>query len=225
MRSYYEAYDERYRAIHNRGLRWASAEPTPIVLETLRRLKLPQEAGILELGCGEGRDALAVLGAGYDLLATDCSPEAIAFCRRLAGDRADCFRQLDFLRDTLEERFAFIYAVAVLHMLVEDEDRRGLCRFVYEHLRPGGCALLCSMGDGETVFRTDPCEAFCLRERQHPSGPVRVAATTCRMVNWPVFEKEIRESGLVIAEKGITEALPDFDQLMYVLARRPEAAL
>ena len=223
MRPYYEAYDERYRAIHGMGLRWAGEEPTPIVLQTLRRLALPEDARLLELGCGEGRDALAVLDAGYALLATDCSPEAIAYCRARAGDRAEHFRRLDFLRDTLPERYDFIYAVAVVHMLVEDADRRGFYRFVYEHLKPGGRALLCSMGDGESAFQTDPAEAFCLRERRHPGGPVQVAATSCRMVDFPAFEREVRESGLVIVEQGITGAMPDFDKLMYVLAARPEA--
>ena len=222
MRSYYEAYDERYRTIHAMGERWSGTAPTPIVLKTLRALELPPEARVLELGCGEGRDALPVLAAGYELLATDCSREAIAYCRRLAGARADRFQRLDFLRDSLPERFAAIYAVAVVHMLVEDADRRGFYRFVYEHLQPGGWALVCSMGDGETSFRTDPREAFCLRERQHPGGPVQVAATSCRMVNFQSFERELCESGLRVCEKGITPAMPDFDKLMFILARRPE---
>ena len=44
MKPYYEAYDERYRVIHGRGLRWSGTRPTPIVLETLRRLARRPEA-------------------------------------------------------------------------------------------------------------------------------------------------------------------------------------
>ena len=34
---YYEAYDERYRAVHDIGLRWTSDVKTPIVLDTLKK--------------------------------------------------------------------------------------------------------------------------------------------------------------------------------------------
>ena len=51
MRPYYEAYEERYRAIHEKGLRWAGERPTPIVAETAARY-CPPGAAILEIGCG-----------------------------------------------------------------------------------------------------------------------------------------------------------------------------
>ena len=73
---YYEAYDQRYKAIHAKGLRWAGDRPTPIVADVAARY-CPEDAKLLEIGCGEGRDAMALLGQGYDLLATDASPEAI----------------------------------------------------------------------------------------------------------------------------------------------------
>ena len=40
------------------------------------------------------------------------------------------------------------------------------------------------------------------------------------MVSNTTFEKEIARSGLVIAEKGITTAMPDFDKLMYAVVRK-----
>ncbi|MBQ2214454.1 MAG: hypothetical protein II414_07825, partial [Erysipelotrichaceae bacterium] len=54
----------------------------------------------------------------------------------------------------------------------------------------------------------------------HESGKMMVAATSCRMVSFRTFEKELKENGLKIMEEGITESLPDFDSLMYAVVRK-----
>ena len=220
MNKYYEAYDQRYRTIHAKGYSWSGDSATPIVLDVIRRFGVSKEAKILEIGCGEGRDARAVLDEGYNLLATDVSPEAIRYCRFKFPVHADCFGVLDCLNCKDDDVFDMIYAVAVIHMLVEDEDRRRFYSFIREHLSENGIALVCSMGDGETEFSTRAEEAFEPRERNHPAGPVMVASTSCRMVNQTNFEREISEAGLNIAEKGMTSAMPDFDNLMYAVVRR-----
>ena len=218
-RKYYDAYEERYRTAHERGVRWASDRSTPLVTEILRRRGIGPTARLLEIGCGEGRDAKAVLDAGYDLTATDLSREAIAFCRKTMPAHADRFRVLDCLSDALDERFDFIYAVAVIHMLVPDGDRDSFYRFVRCHLSPGGLALICTMGDGEFERASDIGDAFTLRERDHPSGKMKVAATSCRMVSFRTFEGELARNGLEILEKGLTASPPEFDSLMYALVR------
>ena len=154
MKRYYEAYDERYKAIHAKGFSWAGDVATPMVLEVMRRFDLPKEARILEIGCGEGRDARAVLDEGYDLLATDISPEAISYCKSRFPKYADRFAVLDCLNGDCSDTFDMIYAVAVLHMLVEDEDRKRFYSFICEHFSDNGIALVCSMGDGESEFST-----------------------------------------------------------------------
>jgi len=219
-RAYYEAYEERYKVIHEKGFRWAAENPTPIVLETLIKYGISKEASILEVGCGEGRDARALLDAGYRLTATDISPEAIRYCREHFPAFADRFQILDCLSDRREDRYDFIYAVAVVHMLVRDSDRNGFYRFLRDHLAEGGHALVCSMGDGEMELQSDIRTAFQLQERNHPSGKVMVAGTSCRMVSFPTFEEELKKNGLKIAEKGLTEAMPDFNSLLYAVVTR-----
>ena len=76
------------------------------------------------------------------------------------------------------------------------------------------------MGDGETEFRTRAEDAFEIRERNHFSGLVQVALTSCRMVGFQRFEEEISEAGLTIVEKGLTSAMPDFDSLMYAVVKQ-----
>ncbi len=217
MPEYYEAYDARYRAVHASGARWFSDAPSPIVAETALKYGLGRRARLLELGCGEGRDAVPLLRAGYDLLATDVSPEAIASCRQRWPQYAGRFAVLDCLRETARRRFDFIYAVAVLHMLVPDADRLAFYRFIREHLTENGLALVCAMGDGAETRQTDPREAFSLRERDFRGETLLLPATSCRMVDWPQFESEIAAGGLNILEKGMTSVPPDFPEMMYAV--------
>ena len=218
-KKYYEAYDERYKTIHKKGLGWASEEKTPIVFDTIERFSIRPNDQILEIGCGEGRDAVPLLKEGYHLLATDVSKEAIAYCREKAPEYAEHFRVLDCLENELIERFRFIYAVAVVHMFVPDDDRRAFYRFIENHLTADGIALVCTMGDGETECKSNIETAFELRERDHPGGTVKVTGTSLRMVSFPLFEKELLENGLDIIEKGITSVPQEFNQLMYAIVK------
>ena len=215
-RSYYDAYDERYRLAHQAGIRWMGDAPSSIVSETVRKYGIEREQPMLEIGCGEGRDAAPLLKNGFDLLTTDVSPEAIRYCRALLPDDAECFQVLDCLMERMEKRFDFIYAIAVLHMLVPDEDRRAFYRFIREHLTEQGIALVGSMGDGKTVRQSDIREAFSLQEREGLLLP----STSCRMVDMEQFRKEITDAGLCVLEDGICTVEPQFDRMMYAVMRR-----
>ena len=217
---YYKAYDERYKAIHQKGHSWAAENRTPIVLETIRKFAIAETAQVLEIGCGEGRDARAVLEAGFDLTATDISAEAIRYCKEHFPAYENRFRVMDCLADRIAQRYDFIYAVAVVHMLVRDEDRDGFYRFIRDHLTETGLGLILSMGDGEFEMQSDIRTAFQLQERNHFSGKVQVAGTSCRMVSFPTFEAEIARNGLEIVEKGLCEAMPDFNSLLYAVVKR-----
>ena len=219
-RKYYTAYDERYKTAHAKGVSWLSDVSTPIVMEVIGKYKIGHGHKLLEVGCGEGRDAGTVLEAGYDLIATDVSGEAVAYCKQKWPQYADHFSILDCLTKGLGDRFDFIFAVAVIHMLVPDGDRDGFYRFIHDHLREDGLALICTMGDGKFETQSDISQAFMLQERNHESGKMTVAGTSCRMVSFPTFEDELIRNGLTIIEKGITAAPPDFNSLMYAVVKK-----
>lgn len=223
MNAYYQAYDLRYRQVHERGLEWFDREPTAVVQDVLNRWPIAKGAPILELGCGEGRDAAVLLREGRSLLATDVSPEAVAFCRERFPEWRERFAVLDCLQDEWPQRFDFIYAIAVLHMLVRDEDRQGLLRFIREHLTEKGVGLVVVMGDGEMTRCTDADHAFDLQERCHEqSGQVlQLAATSCCMVTREAFREELLRAGLAIAELGDT-SWADAPAAMYAVVKRGE---
>lgn len=225
-RPYYEAYEGRYAAVHALGLQWAGDAPTPAVARTIAACGIGKGARLLELGCGEGRDARPLLAGGYDLLATDVSEEAVAYCRRRDPAHAAQYRALDCVTGALEARFDLIYAVAVLHMLVEDAHRRAFYRFVRAHLAEGGVALICTMGDGETERCGDPRAAFLPEERLHrPSGRVLTLPTLpMRMVSFDTLRRELAGAGLEPLSLELTRAEPEFDSLMTAVCARKEEA-
>lgn len=218
-RKYYAAYDERYKTAHAQGVSWSSNVSTPIVMEVIEKYNINHSQRLLEIGCGEGRDSRTVLEHGFQLTATDISSEAIAYCKEKMPEYENQFSVLDCLSDELDEKFDFLFAIAVVHMLVPDEDRDGFYRFIRSHLTAGGIALICTMGDGEVERQSDIRSAFTLQERDHESGKMMVAGTSCRMVSWKTFEKELSRNGFTTLEKGMTSSLPDFNSLMYAVVR------
>ena len=219
-RKYYAAYEERYKVAHERGVSWAGDKNSPIVLEVIKKYNIHVEHDLLEVGCGEGRDSRAVLENGYHLMATDISKEAIAYCKRTMPHFQEHFSVLDCLSDELDKLFDFIYGIAVIHMLVLDEDRDKFYQFIFDHLKPEGLALICTMGDGEFEMQSDISQAFQIQERNHESGEMMVAGTSCRMVSFKTFDDELSGNGLEVVEKGITSALPDFNNLMFAVVKK-----
>ena len=221
-RRYYEAYDDRYRQVHGQDLQWFADTPSPIVGEVLERYAIGKKAKILEIGCGEGRDGGFLMEQGWDVLATDVSPAAVAYARKRFPAFGERFRVLDCLTEKLGERFDFIYAVAVIHMLVPDAHRDGFYSFIREHLADGGMAIIGTMGNGVQEMQSDIDTAFELQDRVHePTGRmVRIAGTSCRMVSCDTFRRELERNGLHILEAGITPVPPDFPQMMYALVEK-----
>ena len=221
QRKYYEAYDDRYRQVHSRDLQWFYDDPTPVVWQTVEEFGIARNSRLLEIGCGEGRDAYLLLKKGYDLLVTDISPAAIDYAQKKYPEFAKNFGVLDCIGGQTPETFDFIYAVAVLHMLVEDADRDGFYSFLCKHLTTNGIALICTMGDGKIQRKTDTATAFDLQERTHEQTgqTVQIANTSCRMVDFETFHAELKRNGLRVLKEGITASPPDFPMLMYAVVK------
>jgi len=223
-RKYYEAYDDRYKQVYGKSLRWFSGANSKIVAEVIEKYGITKTMKLLEIGCGEGRDAFYLLKNGYDLLATDISPAAIAYCTSNCPEKPEAFQVLNCLSDRVEEEFDFIYAIAVLHMLVPDEDRAQFYRFIYDQLSDSGIALICTMGDGKEEWSSDISTAFDLQKRTHEftGEALCIAGTSCRKVSFQTFFEEILSSNLEIAESGLTSIDPDFPAIMFAVVKRKE---
>lgn len=220
MSKYYEAYDARYKQVHDKGLAWSTNTNTEIVEKIINKYHL-EKRKVLEIGCGEGRDARYLLNNNYSVLATDISQEAINYCIMNDIAHKSNYKVLDVLSDNSKDKYGFIYSVACLHMLVLDEDRNKYYRYIYNHLEDNGYALILTMGDGIKESISDINKAFdnIKRIHQESNQELNIVATSCRIVNFDTLFKEV-DNEFEVVEYGITEIKNHFDKIMYILIKK-----
>lgn len=223
-RKYYEAYEDRYKKVHKEKNRaWAGEGYSPTIETLLKKYGATKKSSILEIGCGEGQNAIHLLSQGYNVIASDVSPEAIRWCKEKAKEKnvfAKPFFVMDILNNNLTEKFDFIYSVAVLHMLVEQNDRDKFLTFIHNHLNENGKAFIIVMGDGVETRKTDTSKAFELADRQFYDDTIQVATTSCRMVTKDEFAKEIENADLQILNLSLDHTIAGFDVSMVAEVER-----
>lgn len=218
--NYYKAYEERYRKVHNQGILWEYINPSPVVLDFLTNNNANKDSKILDLGCGEGRDAIYLLKKGYNILAVDYSKSAINKCNELTNNKyINNFKTLDIFKNKLNTKFDYIYSISVLHMFVLDEHRNNYYKFIYNHLEKNGKALITILGDGIKEKKTDINDAFKIVKRniQQTNKTIMVTNTSCRIVNWNTLETEINKNNLKIEKKWISNNIPGFNESMCII--------
>ena len=222
---YYKAYEKRYSQVYKNNILWSSKKNTPDVLESIKNYKISKDSKILDLGCGEGRDAIYLLNSGYNVLAVDYSKTVIEKCRELSNNNYDeQFKQFDLIKDKMNHKFDFIYSIAVLHMFVLDEHRNKFLSFIREHLKKEGICLICVMGDGIQEYSSNIDEAFKDTKRiaMNNNIELEIATTSCKIVNWEHLESEIINNELKIKEKWISNNIPGFSNSMCAIVKRGE---
>ena len=223
MEQYYKAYDKRYKQVHEKNLSWSSNNRTKIIEEIIKKYNITNNSKILEIGCGEGRDAIYLLNQNYNLLATDVSAEAINYCKAKDPNHTTNYQVLDVLdAKHFHNQYDFIYSIACIHMLVLDNDRNNYYKFIYNHLTDNGIALILSMGDGVNESKSNIKEAWNNTKRIHEETKeeLTIATTSCRIVNFNTLTKEIEKNNMTILEKGIIKITPSLPQIMYGLIKK-----
>lgn len=221
--NYYKAYEKRYSQVYEKNMLWSSRESTPDILKFINDYKISKNDKILDLGCGEGRDAISLLNKGYNVFAVDYSRTVIEKCKELSDYKFnDRFKQFDLISDRMRKKFDYIYSIAVLHMFVLDEHRKKFLSFISEHLRNNGKCLICVLGDGDKEYSSNIEEAFTDKKRvvMNNNKSLDIASTSCKIVNWKYLEEEIKKSGLEIEKKWISTEIPEFDNSMCVVVKK-----
>jgi SAM-dependent methyltransferase len=95
---------------------------------------LPDEAQILDAGCGSGRDAKAFADLGHQVTAFDASPALVALAERHLGQSVQCLRFQDI---TWQDQFDGIWACASL-LHVPAAELPDVMQRLYKALKPRG---------------------------------------------------------------------------------------
>ncbi len=103
-----------------------------------------QQAAVLDLGCGQGRDAIMIAQLGHQVHGVDLSPtgikqmvaEAKRLNLRVTGEAGDLLAY----RPT--KTYDIVLLDRVLHMLPADEDRLNVLKTAANALNPAGYMLI-----------------------------------------------------------------------------------
>lgn len=127
------------------ALAYVGARPDEVSSDLVEFLaRIPQDALILELGCGSGTDALEMERLGYRVDATDGAEAmvAIASARLTNGARVMRFDQLDAI-DAFD---AVVACASLLH--VPSEELSAVLRRIWCALKPGSWHFASFKTDG-----------------------------------------------------------------------------
>lgn len=224
-KDYYKAYDERYRQAYENGTLWELTERTSAVEDIIKEYGFSTKNNILDLGCGEGRDAIYLLKKGYNVTAVDYSYNVINKCNELTNNNFfNNFHQLDLISDELNIKYDFIYSIAVIHMFVLPEHRNKYWQFINEHLNKNGIAFVVSMGDGTNNFDSDINTSFDSVEGDNinTNEKIIVSATSCCIKTKEYLLNEIYNNDLECQKIWISEEIPNFDKCVCMIVKKNE---
>ena len=176
-------YAEDLAFIHHTGFARFAEEGAPGVLALLQGAGIRQGL-VVDLGCGSGLWARALLDAGYEVLGVDCAPAMIELARRVAP--AARFLVSSFYDVDLPACAAVTVLGEGLGYMAVQDPREALPLFlprVHEALAPGGVLLF------DMILRSD-------RE------PMRYRATS-EGADWHVETEVIEEPELSLLTRHI----------------------
>ena len=131
-------YDNYYKTENLFG------EPYPELIEFLR--KIPRKGKVLDLGCGQGRDSIALARLGYSVTGIDNSKVGIEQMKKigkvenlnLIGEVADIY---DFEKF---DEFEIILLDSMLHFIKKDKEKEvGLVQKIISKIKNGCLVIFC----------------------------------------------------------------------------------
>jgi len=152
------------------------------VFDQLLRGRIVPGMRVLDAGCGDGRNLVYLLQAGYDVFGVDANPTSIDRVRRLASTLAPQLPTGNFRVESIEQMtfpdsFAdVVLSSAVLHFAHDDAEFSAMLHGTWRVLRPGGmlvCRLASSIGieqqirvlNGRRCLLPDGSERYLVDER------------------------------------------------------------
>jgi tellurite methyltransferase len=166
---------------------------------------------VLDLGCGEGKNAAAFAKSGAKVVAVDCSSRALANGRRAFPDREIEWHQSDahqYLYNlSRSESFDVVVLYGLLHCLSSSVDIAALVRLSLEKTRVGGYQFV-------VVFNSGPHDLSA-----HPNFlPVLLPHTF--YLELYAQQDVLFESDSILHETHPHNQIPHFHSLTRMLVRK-----
>lgn len=141
-----------------RKVYWADLKPNPLLLDWID--KRPEQLGnrAITIGCGLGDDAEALAERGYDTVAFDISPSAIAMCRQRYPASTVDYRVADLLDLPAQWRrgFDLVYECNTIQILTGQNRVRAL-EAIAELAAPEGEVIVsCRSRNSDDMSETFP---------------------------------------------------------------------
>ena len=123
-------------------------EPTPFCYQILEKYPPTTHLRLLEIGCGEGRDAVFFARNGYDVTAFDIVPDGIRKTEQLAALHkvpisAFC---ADMLKFSPKEQYDVVYGSRILHYL-PPQNYKSFFETYKKCTKPGGINAFMALVD------------------------------------------------------------------------------
>ena len=139
------SYERLQRMYAGDGYYWGR-EPNEFARRIVRFLSRAPERRRLravDVGAGEGRDAVFFTGHGLDVLAVDVAPNSLKKAKKLAGEKGVdlSVEQADINSMRLSWKFDLVYSIGVLQYLFPENRVEQIEQF-QEYTVPGGIHAL-----------------------------------------------------------------------------------
>ncbi|MFD1512704.1 SAM-dependent methyltransferase [Halomarina rubra] len=144
-------FDERERRYGREEYYWGTT-PNDLARETVEYAPDRETPTLVDVGAGEGRDAVYFAEREFDVLATDVSPNGLAKAERLAAERDVSIRTLEAdVNDlTLPESVDVLYSCGAIQYLRPANRDEQFARF-RAATTPGGLHVLFAFVDHPDV--------------------------------------------------------------------------
>ena len=98
-------------------------EPNELCHELIKLLPPAKGVKVLDIGCGEGKDAVFMASQGYDVYAFDITENGIAKTKKLADERNVSVNAFvaDINNFKIDEKFDIIYSTGTIQYLDDSE--------------------------------------------------------------------------------------------------------
>lgn len=114
------------------------------LLDQILKGRFTKEMKILDAGCGEGRNAVYFINAGYQVFGIDINETAVQYCRYMAKSLKPNYDAHRFQVGKLEEipfhkeAFDTVICMAVLHFAKDENNFWEMIHDMLRVLKPGG---------------------------------------------------------------------------------------